>query len=155
MLTQDSLKNALDYDPETGLFTWRAGSRGGLVAGSDRNGYVRIKVAGETHYAHRLAILYQGGSWPSGEVDHINRQRADNRICNLRDVSRRLNQHNRAEAPKNSKSGVLGVYMNRGRYRAQIKVGGEVNYLGSFGSVEAAHAAYIAAKREMHEGCAI
>lgn len=98
-INQDDLKRSLHYDPKTGDFTRlvRASNMpAGSIAGSiqTRDGYVIIRVLGHRHTAHRLAWLYMTGTWPSGEIDHINRVRADNRWENLRDVSHMENVHN-------------------------------------------------------------
>ena len=121
MLTQARLKELLHYDPETGAFTWRVdrtnGRRAGDLAGSTREGHITIGVEGTQYYAHRLAVLYMTGKWPKAgmHVDHINRQKADNRWCNLRVVSHSKNMRNR--------DCFSGVYQNsRGRWSANMSV---------------------------------
>ncbi|HBC5385607.1 TPA: HNH endonuclease [Citrobacter koseri] len=99
------LREALVYDHDSGLFTWRVrpvshfrskkawnqsnSHFAGKVAGSKdpKHGYIRIKLCGKNHKAHRLAWLYVHEHWPEGEIDHVNGIRDDNRIGNLRDVS--------------------------------------------------------------------
>jgi hypothetical protein len=89
-LTQDRLRELLDYDPDTGIFTWMVNRRGGkaavgVVAGSrNTDNYVSITVDGEEYLAHRLAFLYMTGAFPPKQVDHINTAKSDNRWCNLR-----------------------------------------------------------------------
>lgn len=162
-LTADRLRELLHYDPETGVFTWlvhRQRHRAGDVAGSKHSmGYIEMGVCGASYLAHRLAWLYMTGSWPAGDVDHKNGQRSDNRFDNLRDVTKSVNLQNRQGATANNKSGLLGVSKSIakcGRWFARIQDStGKQKGLGSFGTPEEAHAAYLDAKRSMHEGCTI
>ena len=91
MLTQQSLKEILHYDEDTGWFTWltdRGGTaKAGTRAGSLKpDGYRVIRIGEKKHLEHRLAFLYKTGSWPKKLVDHKNRIRDDNRWLNLRDI---------------------------------------------------------------------
>lgn len=136
----------LDYDPETGLFRWRAPRstrKTGQPAGWPRSrGYIGICIDGKTFDAHRLAVLYQTGAWPSDDIDHINGDKSDNRWQNLRPATRAQNHANKT-VRKDNKLGVKGVYRNeRGGYRASIQVKGKVIYLGSFATIEDAAKAY-------------
>lgn len=158
----ETLKELLSYDSETGLFTWRVtmNSRApaGKVAGSDMYGYTQINSRGCCYAAHRLAWLYVHGVLPSGEIDHINGDKKDNRIANLRDVPHAINQQNRRQAHRKSSGLPLGVtlsYKARSPFKAMIQVAGKAIYLGIYGSPEQAHSAYVAAKRQMHSGCTI
>lgn len=111
-----SVQKVLDilrYDPETGIFFWRYRSNNrqprDLRAGClSRDGYIQIKLCGRPVKAHRIAWLLMTGSWPSKQVDHINRDRSDNRFINLREASLRENQQNR-NILRNNTSGVNGV----------------------------------------------
>lgn len=154
----DFLKESLEYCATTGLFRWKRVANGarrvkvGDVAGSVlRKGYVRIKVAGRNYPAHRLAWAVTHGAWPHWQIDHINGDRADNRIENLRDVKPSINSQNRVcSNPKNS-TGLLGVSVSRSKYVATIRAaGGGKRYLGTFESAQEAHAAYLAAKALLH-----
>lgn len=153
-MTRDELAELLEYDPDTGVFTWkvnRGGCKAGDIAGSDHNrGYWQIRVKGCRWLAHRLAFLLMTGAMPAGDVDHINGNRADNRWCNLRDVSRAVNMQNLRKSHKDSQTGILGVTRHRGRYRAQIGVKGKLKYLGLYDCPKLAHAAYLAQKRLLH-----
>lgn len=149
----------LTYDPTTGFFTWHSpprkanrlkpGDRAGTV---NTYGYVVISIGGVKHRAHRLAWLFMTGNWPTEQIDHINGVRADNRFANLRDVGHEINVHNRRRANRNSKTGVLGVTPYKGKFAANIYVGGRHKRLGRFATVEAAYAAYRTAKAAFHEG---
>jgi hypothetical protein len=97
------------------------------------------------------------GAWPSGDIDHINGQKTDNRIENLRDVTRTINSENRRGSNTNTATGYLGVsvHARSGKYRARIRAKGRLISLGLFLLPEEAHAAYISAKRDLHFGCTI
>ena len=158
-MNQAKLKQLASYDENTGKFTWiarRKGVRVGDVAGSMMShGYVAIGIYGVDYTAHRLAWLYVHGCWPSGYIDHINGIRSDNRIENLRDVSQSVNMQNVYAAKSNSKTGYRGVswHAQREKYTARIKVGGKYLSLGLHETPDGAHAAYMDAKRKLHEGC--
>jgi len=146
----------LTYEPKTGNFVWNtagSGIRIGSVAGSlTIYGYVQIKVGRRAYRAHRLAWFFSFGVWPDGEIDHINGNRLDNRLSNLRVVDRSGNSQNRRLAHKDNSSGFLGAAWNRQHQRWQSKiVANKVrHHLGYFDTPEAAHLAYMAAKARLH-----
>lgn len=108
--------------------------------------------------AHRLVWLHLYGEWPEHGIDHINGRRSDNTAANLRSVPQSENVQNQRKARRDNKStGLLGVSRPSGRskYRAQIMAQGRNRYLGYFDTPEEAHAAYLAAKRQLHPGCTI
>jgi len=161
-MDQSQLKKALWYDAHTGLFRWRFERKYGLIkpwteAGWADGGYTRIQIGSKSHLAHRLAWLYEFGVWPSKDIDHINGNRADNRLCNLRDVSRKINTQNRKAASSNNSCGLLGVsaHGKTGRFVAGIYIHGKRKHLGIFDTAQQAHDAYLTAKRKSHEGCTI
>lgn len=144
------------YDATTGKFyRARDGREVGFVVAS--KGYVCLKLAGKKCNAHRVAWLISTGGWPAGEIDHINGDKTDNRLANLRDVPRLLNAQNQTRAHKRNGTGLLGVHydQDRDRYIAAIFTGGRKRFLGRHETAEAAHAAYLSAKRRLHEGCTI
>jgi hypothetical protein len=155
-LTADFVRQTFDYDPTTGLLV-RKTSSGGQRAGAvvscrDKHGYITVMIRGRNYMAHRLAWLHVYGTWPSRGLDHINGNRADNRICNLRDVCQSVNMQNQRKARSNNKCGLLGVCRNRDRWRATIKDGPRVRHLGTFDTPEQAHESYLIAKRALHIG---
>ncbi len=121
MLTQERLKELLHYDPETGVFTRRvyrnSNARAGDVAGTlDPLGHLKISIDYKGYQCHRLAWLYMNGYFPELHIDHINRDAADNRLCNLREVSVSCNIKNSKQFANNT-SGVKGVsWNNKGLY---------------------------------------
>jgi len=140
MLTQELLKHYLHYDELNGVFTWKFNRRGinaGEVAGHFSKRYVAISVNSRLYYAHRLAWLYVYGSFPKGQIDHINRNKLDNRIVNLRDIEPMENQKNMC-LRKNNSSGFNGVYFcrNRKKFVAQITINRKTISLGAFENVE-------------------
>ena len=157
-LSAAQARELLDYAPDTGLLTWKAtgtGRRSGGEAGNrNTDGYVRTTI-GKRHYAnHRLAWLIYYGEWPKDQVDHIDGDRSNNRIFNLRQASSSINNQNLRRAHSRNTLGVLGVYYEgvRSKYKAQISISGNQKYLGRFNSLEEASNAYLAAKRALHEG---
>lgn len=160
-LTADRLQQAIEYDPETGIFRWRLRTARrvivGSIAGDIANGYRRISLDGKKHWAARLAWLYVHGVYPKGQIDHIDGDPLNNRIHNLRDVSHAVNQQNQKRPHRQNKVGMLGVVCDRrsGKFLAKICLNGKTKFLGSYASAIEAHQAYLSAKRNLHEGCTI
>ena len=152
-LTAEYLRSILSYDPETGIFTWKIGSANQVKAGDiagcpDGDGYLRIKVQSRLYRAHRLAWLYTYGERPKGQIDHINRNRSDNRIANLRDVSHKLNLQNKSKYSNNA-SGHSGVVWNKraSKWLARIAHNRKQIHLGYFNTIEEAISARKAAEK--------
>jgi hypothetical protein len=162
-LSAERLREVLHYDPLTGIFSWRvktaARIKVGDVAGSiNKHGYRYVHFDGVNYRANRLAWFYVHGEWPEHTVDHINGVKSDDRFTNLRDVTHQKNVQNERRARSNTKTGLLGVTRHKragGQWRADIGVNGKNVYLGLFPTPEQAHAAYLEAKRKLHEGCTI
>lgn len=163
-LTAERARALLDYDPETGGFTrkprprsdfnshnafatwntqhaWRPATTNTIV-----NGYLRISIDGHEYRAHRVAWLVVHGYWPK-HIDHIDGDRSNNRIANLRDVTNRENCRNMKIGRRN-KTGVLGVYRRGNRWVASIRSGSKNQHLGYFDTKNDAVHARKAAERE-------
>lgn len=152
-ITADRLRDLMSYNTQTGVFTWNDGVVGiGRRTRKEGNswGYTSIGVDGRRYGAHQLAWLYVMGEFPNGDIDHINGDRADNRISNLRAATRSANMQNLRGAHKDSATGFLGVHKSRNKFSAEIMVGGVKHRLGTFDRPELAHAAYLEAKRKLH-----
>jgi hypothetical protein len=167
-ITPKVLRDLLSYAPETGVLTWSArrpevfdgGSKspehlcaiwnakyaGTLADTQDGQGYVRLSIFEIKIRAHRAAWAIYYGDWPSNFIDHINGVRSDNRINNLRDVPRALNQRNMKLA-KNNTSGTVGVTWNKAleKWEAKIQVNGKTKYFGVFSNKDDAIAARLSA----------
>jgi len=165
MLSQSELKSLLHYDPETGLFThlyrpvthylhksWNtrwAGKQAGFV---NKLGYIPIFLNHKLYLAHRLAWLYVYGYFPAVHIDHIDRNPSNNKISNLRLATRSENMQNISLCQNNNTTGFLGVSTRKdiNKYRASIRVNKKYIHLGYFYTPEAAHEAYLIAKRKHH-----
>lgn len=152
-LTAEYLRSILNYDPATGVFTWKVRTannvKAGDIAGSlDGDGYLLIGVQSRVHSAHRLAWLYVYGTWPEDQIDHINRIRTDNRISNLREVSHKQNSQNASKRSDNT-SGHPGVcwLKQSSKWRARIMHSYKMIHLGCFTTLEEAIAARKAAEK--------
>lgn len=156
-LTAERLRQVLNYEPETGAFTWlvRTSNRAkvGAVAGAvgKRHGYRLIGVDGTLYRANRLAWLYMTGGWPPEHVDHANGRRDDDRWENLRAAGHSQNLAN-AKRPRHNTSGLKGVHFHKqsGLWRARICKDRKHNSLGLFQTKEAAHAAYCVAAQKLY-----
>lgn len=140
MLTQQRLKELLNYDPNTGEFRWKLTSKKrliGAIAGTlAARGYRQIKIDNKFYYAHRLVWLYTYGQFPSLHIDHKNGNILDNRIANLREVSRQQNMQNIKRMASNT-SGFTGVSWNKPffKWHARISYNGKRIHLGYFSDI--------------------
>ena len=143
MINQSRLKELFDYSPTTGFLTRKVkmgpGAVGSIAGTVIRRRYRQVMVDGKCYLGHRLAWLYVHGEFPSGEVDHVNGNRDDNRIENLRVVDRQGNSRNMKIRSDNS-SGAVGVAWNkaRGMWRARIGVNNQDIILGYFDDLDEA-----------------
>lgn len=163
-LTAARLRDLLDYDPETGVFVWKVRRGGTAVPGSvagrlDKYGHRVITVHHQQHLAHRLAWLFVHGEWPAMDLDHRNGAPDDNRLDNLREASRTVNCQNVRRSSRTQRGELMGVTEIEGtdgiRFAAQISVPGRNIYLGMWDTAKEAHAAYVTAKRLLHDGSTI
>lgn len=158
--THDEVLSTFSYSSDDGILRWNMPSNRRIKAcaraGSLRkDGYLEVEFRGVRVRVHRLVWFYVFGEWPQHDIDHINGVRDDNRICNLRDVTRSVNIQNQ-RASKGA-SGFLGVswMKNDKRWQAKITVNGICKHIGLYLTAEDAHAAYLNAKRQLHPGCTI
>jgi len=150
ILTQETLKDLLHYNPGTGIFTWlkrdlscfNSAAHGktwntrwaGKPAGApSKHGYIGIAIFYKHYWAHRLAWIYMYGEFPQKGIDHINHSRSDNRIINLRSANQIENSRNQKLSLAN-RSGVTGVHWHKSanKWVAQITVNSKPVYLGLF-----------------------
>lgn len=163
-ITAEYVRARLDYDPETGTFTWKPKSGGdlqtnawnahwaGKVAGTPhKRGYIVITLDERKWLAHRLAWLYVFGEWPAGGLDHKDKDTSNNAIANLRPASQSQNNWNTSKRRNNS-SGFKGVtwHAARQKWTAWVCVNRKSKYLGLFNTPEEAAAAYAEAARKLH-----
>lgn len=154
-LTHASLCEALHYEPETGLFSWRFDGKhvkaGDPAGSSTGRGYWKLRLNGVDVSAHRLAWFYVHGVWPVQKIDHINRVKSDNRIKNLRDVSAKINSHN--VTVKSKRIGLQGVMRDEaGHFHATIRFEGCQLVSSRLKSPAEAHLLYLKLKEKIHEG---
>lgn len=150
-LTQERLKALLHMDPESFRFTWKVGRqciRAGSPAGTESDaGYRAVLVDGSKYQEHRLVWLYVHGIWPDGLIDHINGDKSDNRLENLRVVDHMGNMQNQPKARKTNRTGFAGVRPHGKKFQADIRIWGERRVLGTFETAEQAYEACRAAKQ--------
>lgn len=142
LLTQERLKQLLDYDAETGKMHWKTGARAGAEAGGiGALGYRVIRVLDKVFKAHRLAWLYVYGVWPGPVIDHIDRDKLNNRISNLRDTTVSENTLNGGMSPRNS-SGWSNVSFENGPqlFAVNFRFRGEKHHIGRFKTIDEARA---------------
>ena len=150
-ITVDYLREILNYNPDTGIFTWKKRTTRsdllGKTAGSPHSsGYISIAILNQKRLAHRLAWLYMTGKWPVNHIDHIDGDKTNNAFSNLRDVTRSENLHNVIKPKKNNKINLLGVSAHQGKWRMQIMINGARIRASGFDTPEQAHKAYLDAK---------
>jgi len=143
MINQNDLKEMFDYDPSRGVLihkhTVQGGKQKGSLAGSPHNkGYLQICICRKKYLIHRLIWLYHHGKWPN-QIDHINRNRSDNRIENLRECDYSQNHGNRSMQSNNT-SGAKGVFFDRRDKAWMVYVAGQ--YKGWFKDKQSAIECY-------------
>lgn len=162
-LTAERVRELLDYDPVTGVFTWKPrrlsefpsgrickswnAQYAGTIAGCPKDGYIQVSINDQRYRAHRLAWLWSKGRWPpkSKYLDHRNGIRNDNKIANLRPATP-------SQSAKNTTtySDHRGLYKNGSGWAARIHTNGRCIYLGTFRTRETAQSVYEAARKKYH-----
>lgn len=153
-ISQSYLKSKLQYNHETGIFVWlKNNKRAGFTHSS---GYRRIKLKNHPVTEHRLVWLYIYGYIPE-QVDHINGNRSDNRLKNLRQATNQQNQQNKRTPSSNNKSGYLGVSLCKKskKWKATISINNISITIGYYDCPQKAHDAYLTRKRQVHGFCTI
>ena len=152
----EELRELLDYDPEAGKLTWKVQTSSRALAGEEAGslesrGYRQIRIRGVRYPAHRLAWYYIYGVEPKEYLDHINGERDNNRLENLREATHAQNLRNRGKLPNNT-SGFKGVHWDRRdkKFVAKCRVNGKRHHLGYHDTAEAAHEAYKAFATKEH-----
>lgn len=164
------LRECFDYSPETGELRWKERpvehfsrpcmrdnwnrqNAGKVITSITGSGYIRVRIYKVCYMAHRVIFAMMTGKEPKAEIDHINRNRSDNRWCNLREASKSENRAN-ASLRKDNQLGVRGVSLfkqgNYVRYVAEICMNGKRRRLGYFSTIEEASDAYKAAADKLH-----
>lgn len=150
-LTVEYVRNILDYNPETGIFKWKkrddvpqkwnTRNSGNITGWNHSNGYLQTCINYKKYYLHRLAWFYVNGVWPD-EIDHIDRDKKNNKISNLRVVTHRDNCANRTQ--RKNPTGYKGVIFSKRdkSWAAKITINGVLKHIGTFKSVEDAATAY-------------
>lgn len=142
VITSKELKKKLNYNPKTGIFKWRYTVTSRAIKDSEagwhtERGYIRITINKHRYPAHRLAWLYVFNEFPQGEIDHINHNKGDNRIINLRVVTRQENSKN-LPMMSNNTSGHTGVYWNNNykKWVAELTLAGKKVFNKAFKQIE-------------------
>lgn len=146
-ITAEQLRALVHYDQENGQIIWL---KSGRVARAVTYGYLRLFLLGRWYSAHRLAWLYVYGEHPLLEIDHINGERADNRIANLRQATISQQRAN-SRMKRTNQCGFKGVHwhISTQKWRAMITRDRKVYRLGLFETPEQAHRAYVAAAERL------
>jgi hypothetical protein len=153
-ITQEKLKEILDYNPDTGIFTWKVPRRkikvGDNAGYINEAGYVRLTISHKKYLAHRIAWLYVYGSIPK-YIDHINGITTDNRICNLREATHSENMCNR-KVHSNNKSGIRNVVFckKNKKWRVRLRFNNNIINIGYFDDLEFAELVAIEAREKYH-----
>jgi hypothetical protein len=151
MITADNVRELYVYDPETGIVSWKSppssvkiGARAGSV---QSNGYRVLRHKNKPFQEHRVIWLYVHGVWPPQYIDHINGNKTDNRLSNLRLATPKQNCWNAKTRKRNG--GLPGTSKQYNRWNAKISINGERRFLGCFDTEQEAHQAYVLALREL------
>lgn len=149
-ITPELCRQLLRYEAETGKLFWRprpenaawSACWGGKEAftANNNDGYRVGRIKNILFRAHRVAWAIVYGQWPNDQLDHVDGDKGNNRLANLREVNNQQNQRN-VRLTKNNTSGICGVHTHGRKWMARIGVDGEQRYLGVFSTIDEAAAA--------------
>lgn len=139
------INTRLGFDPDTGIVYWIA--TGKEAGGVNNHGYKRVKIGGKIYQAHRVAWFLYFGEWPEGMIDHIDQNKQNNRISNLRICDHSLNRMNTRTTK--------GFSRFRDKFQARFKFQGKTVYLGTFETEEQAKEAYQKRKNQYLSECEV
>ncbi len=145
-LTYEMTRKLINYNPDTGIVTWKDSGEIASKINKSSKGYIRkmIYIGGYSFVEARVIWLYMTGDWPTYVIDHINRDTLDNRWCNLRDVPVSENNKN-VSLTKNNKTGYSGIYLSPyDKYLCLVKRDNKSHFIGSFDTIEEAFKARVA-----------
>ena len=160
MLTQERALQAFDYNPVTGKLFWKVFTSrrvkvgqeaGSLNTSGAAKGYISVRIDTKLYLAHRVIWLMVHGEWPEQDTDHLDLNRSNNKLSNLRTASRAQNMWNRPKLSGNT-SGVKGVFRSKttGNFIASTRCNGKKIHIGVYKTIEEAHKAWIAAVTTYH-----
>ncbi|RWO22811.1 HNH endonuclease [Mesorhizobium sp.] len=161
-ITAEYVRSRIDYDPETGILTWKARPvrnpidkmwntrfAGTTIRHTQTSGYIQFKLDGKNYLGQHIAWVIAHGVWPAHLVDHENRIRDDNRLSNLRDATRSQNNSN-TKPYSNNTLGFRGAWQNGKRWAVRISSQGKRIYCGTYDSKEDAARAYDVIAKQVH-----
>ena len=151
-----AFEKIVQYNPENGNLYWltqrgRAIKPGQQIKGTVSNGYMVVSIDRKNYLIHRLAWFLTFQKFPDQQIDHINHNKLDNRLCNLREASPSENQWNK-KRQRNNSTGFKGVSLNKntGLYKARVKKARKEFWLGCYKTPEEAHEAVQNARNLLH-----
>ena len=155
-LTLERVSELFEYSYSSGNLIRKkstsANARKGNIAGYfNLAGYRKTSIDGFQYYNHRLVWLLVNGRWPTKQIDHINGNKGDNRIENLREASLSENSQNRSKQ-SNCSSGEKCIWwkLDRQRYRVRVGVSGKYHHIGYFKNIQDAVTARDKAIKKLH-----
>ena len=149
-ITAEHIRQAIDYNQLTGVLTRKTGPKAGLPTGTlSKDGYLIVRILGTNVYAHRIAWLHLHGRWPVQFIDHIDGNKTNNCISNLRECSTSQNAQNKKRHSNNT-TGFIGVCKTKTGFLAQLTVKGKKRFVAYCSTAEEAFEKYTEAKKRLH-----
>jgi hypothetical protein len=145
------LRSVFSYNPNTGTIS----KNGSAFGYTTPLGYKALSINERKFQQHVICWAIYFGEYPNSSIDHINGNRSDNRIVNMRLATAKQNAQNRHGAQSNNLIGLIGVSKHQGKWRPRVAVDGKTHHFGLFDTAEEAHLAYLSKKRGLHKYCTI